>query len=223
MKTDKRTSLAGQEKGKGATQKKRDWNHYRDMWVGILEKKTGRGLRYWNGRIWQENFTNAQNLEAWLAKQGVTGYGAKILVMERFGYPDFFTASADTLIDAQYADRPNLRPIYDAIVAAALKLGDVVIQARKGYVSLVTPRRTFARVQATTKNRVDLGLRLDGKKASGRLKPSRMHETMTLQISFGSLDEVDAEALDWLTKAHHQNSLPDSSDETAGYRRRVTS
>ena len=65
--------------------------------------------------------------------------------MERFGYPDFVTASADELIEAQYADRPHLRPIYEAIVAATRKLGDFVIQARKGYVSLVTPRRTFAR------------------------------------------------------------------------------
>jgi hypothetical protein len=44
-----------------------------------------------------------------------------------------------------------LRPILNAILAAALELGEVIIQARKTYVSLVTPRRTFARVQPTTK------------------------------------------------------------------------
>jgi hypothetical protein len=66
------------------------------------------------------------------------------------------------LIDAQYADRPELRPIYDAILDAAKQLGDVVVQARKTCVSLVSPRRTFARVQPTTRQRVDLGLRTDG-------------------------------------------------------------
>jgi hypothetical protein len=80
-----------------------------------------------------------------------------------------------------------------------------VIQARKGYVSLVTPRRTFARVQATTRNRVELGLRLDGAKPGRRLQPSRIHETMKLQISFTKLEEVDAGALGWLQEAYEQN------------------
>ena len=39
--------------------------------------------------------------------------------MERFGYPDFFLSSADELIDGQYADRPQLRPIFDALIEAA--------------------------------------------------------------------------------------------------------
>jgi hypothetical protein len=68
-----------------------------------------------------------------------------------------------------------------------------VLQARKTYVSLVASRRTFARVQATTKNRVDLGLRLEGREPGGRLKPSRIHETMQIQISLTAPEEVDSE------------------------------
>jgi hypothetical protein len=186
----------------------RDWSDTRARWIAILEKKTGKGLTHWNARIRQEKFADAGSLEAWLAQQGVTGYAAQVLVMERFGYPDFFTASAEALIDAQYADRPHLRLIYKAIVKAARDLGECVIQARKGYVSLVTPRRTFARIQATTKNRVDLGLRLERAKASGRLQPSKIHETMRFQISFTKPEEVDAEALGLLKKAWQQNCKP---------------
>jgi hypothetical protein len=186
--------------------KTRDWRHYRDAWIRILKKQTGKGLGHWNARTRKEKFADARSLEGWLAKQNVNGYVQQLLVMERFGYPDFMTASADELIEAQYADRPHLRPIYEAIVAAAQNLGEVVVQARKGFVSLVTPCRTFARVQAMTKNRVDLGLRLDGQKPGGRLQPSRIHETMKLQISFTAPDQVDAEALGWLKKAYDQNS-----------------
>ena len=71
------------------------------------------------------------------------------------------TAEARELIDGQYADRAHLRPVLDAVLAALPGLGPVTVQARTTLVSLVTPRRTFAVVQATTKNRVDLGLRLD--------------------------------------------------------------
>jgi hypothetical protein len=183
-----------------------DWSHNRDMWIRVLEKKTGKGLNHWNTRIKKHKFTDARSLKAWLADEGVSGYAGQLLVMERFGYPDFVTTSAGKLIDEQYADRPHLRPIYEAIIRAARDLGEFVIQVRKGFVSLVTPRRTFARVQATTKSRVDLGLRIEGIKPSGRLQPSRIHETMKLQISFMKPEEVDAEARRWLKKAYDENS-----------------
>ena len=125
--------------------------------------------------------------------------------MERFGYPDFLLASADELIEGQYADRRQLRPIFAAIIDAAAGLGEVIIQTRKTYVSLVSPRRTFARVQPTTRQRVDLGLRLEGQPPGGRLVPSKIHETMPLQISLTAPDEVDSEVLAWLQRAYDQN------------------
>jgi Domain of unknown function (DUF5655) len=183
----------------------RDWKGMRDMSARLLKERTGEDVDAWNRRIKKERFNDEKTLRVWLTKQGVTGYAQSLLVMERFGYPDFFLASADELVEGQYEDRPHLRPIFNAIIDAAAGLGDVTIQARKTYVSLVSPRRTFARVQPTTKNRVDLGLRLDGEKPGGRLQSSKIHETMRLQISFTTRDEVDSEALDWLQRAYDQN------------------
>ena len=172
----------------------------------LLEKRTGEGVATWNRRIKREQLANEDSLRAWLTKQGVTGYAQTLLVMERFGYPDFLTATADELIDGQYADRPQLRPIFDALIAVAVGLGDVTIQARKTYVSLVSPRRTFARVQPTTKDRVDLALRVEGEKAGGRLNTSKIHETMPVQIGLSSRKEVDAEVARWLQRAYRENS-----------------
>jgi hypothetical protein len=59
------------------------------------------------------------------------------------------TAEARELIDGQYADRPHLRPVLDAVLAALPGLGPVTVQPRTTLVSLVTPRRTFAVVQVT--------------------------------------------------------------------------
>jgi Domain of unknown function (DUF5655) len=189
-----------------AMSKTRNWQFWIDMSTRLLKERTGEGVETWNRRIKKEGLTDQKSLRAWLKKQGVTGYAQSLLVMERFGYPDFFTASAKELIDAQYADRPQLRPIFDAIISAATALGEVVVQARKGYVSLVSPRRTFARVQPTTKKRVELGLRLDGQEPGGRLLPSRIHESMKLQISLTAVDEVDAEVLALLERAYEENS-----------------
>ncbi|MCI0726537.1 MAG: DUF5655 domain-containing protein [Chloroflexi bacterium] len=184
----------------------RDWREMKSMYVRLLKERTGEDVEAWNRRIESKAFKDEESLRAWLGEQGVTGYAQTFLVMERFGYPDFFLASADELIDTQYADRPHLRPILDTILDAAAGLGEIAIQARKSYVSLVTPRRTFARVQPTTKNRVDLGLRLEGQKPGGRLQPSKIQETMQLQIGLAMPEEVDAEVLEWLQQAYDQNS-----------------
>lgn len=183
----------------------RDWHSMKDMSARLLQERTGLDVATWNQRIRNQHLNDEPALRAWLTEQGVTGYAQSLLVWERFGYPDFLQNSADELIQGQYADRPQLKPIFESILNAALGLGDVTIQARKTYVSLLTSRRTFARIQATTKQRVDLGLRLEGQQPSGRLQASKIHESTPLQIRLTTPEEVDAEVLDWLQKAYNQN------------------
>lgn len=177
----------------------------KDMSTRLLLERTGADVTAWNGRVQAEGFTDEKALRTWLSAQGVTGYAQSLLVMERFGYPDYMLSSADELIDGQYADRPELRPILDLLLAAASGLGEFTIQARKTYVSLVSSRRTFARIQPTTKQRLDLALRLEGQKPGGRLLPSRIHQSTPLQISLTSLEDVDTEVLGWLQQAYLEN------------------
>jgi hypothetical protein len=124
--------------------------------------------------------------------------------------PDFVTADSAELIDGQYADRPALRAVLDAVLAALPALGPVTVQARKSCVSLVSPRRTFAAVQATTKSRVDLGLRLDHTEPAGRLLVAKniASGTINLRIPLGGPDEVDEEVLGWLRRAYDESVAP---------------
>lgn len=177
----------------------------RELSARLLHERTGEGLEVWNQRVQLQGFSDETALRTWLTEQGVTGYAQSLLVMEHFGYPDFLLASAEELVQAQYADRPQLRPIFDAIITAAAGLGEVVVQARKTYVSLLTPRRTFARIQPTTRQRLDLGLRLEGLPPGGRLQPGKVHESMPLQVGLARPEEVDAELLSWLQQAYAQN------------------
>jgi hypothetical protein len=184
----------------------RDWGRNREMWAAILEKKTGSGVDAWVRLIRDAKVENERKLRAWLAALGVTGYAQHLLVMEIFGYPDFVQRDAATLVAAQYAARPALRPIHDAVVAMADGLGDVTMQARKTYVSLVGPRRTFARLQASSRDRLDLGLRLATPPESSRLLPSTIHETMRFRIALGRVEDVDAEVGALLSAAYQESS-----------------
>jgi hypothetical protein len=182
-----------------------DWRQWREEQAERLLRMTGDSLETWAARVRDAGLADRPAVTGWLAERGITGYAAMLLRYERLGYPDFMTATADSLVDAQYADRPALRPIYDAVLEAALGIGEVTVQTRKTYVSLVTPRRTFARVQATTLKRVDVGLRLTGVAPDGRLKPCRSFENMPVQLKLASLDDFDEEARGWLERAYAQN------------------
>lgn len=185
----------------------RGWEYMRQDSAERLRRSTGADVAEWNERIAASGVTDEPALRAWLSERGVTGYPQMLLVMERFGYPDFLLASPDELIDGQYADRPQLRPILDAVLVTASNLGEVTVQARKSYVSLVTPRRTFAQVKASTRSRVDLGLRLDGQRPHGRLQPagSLGNGACTVRIGLNSVADVDDEVQVWLRQAYDAN------------------
>lgn len=186
----------------------RSWQEMREQEIRWLVERTGEGLETWNARVLEMGFTDEAGLRRWLTEQGVTGYPAMLLVMERFGYPDYLQATADELIDGQYADRSELRPILDKILGLLPSVGEVEIQARKTYVALITPRRTFAAVQPTTKKRVDLGLRLTAdQQPSGRLERASNfgQSSVTHKISLASADDIDPEVEEWLRSAYEAN------------------
>jgi hypothetical protein len=186
----------------------KDWSEMMAKSADLLERRTGAGVDTWNQRVLASRADQDEpSLRDWLATQGVAGYAQQLLVMERFGYPDFLTATADELINAQYKDRPHLRPILDRIITLAEDTGQVTVQARKGYVSLVSPRRTFAMVRPTTKARVDLGLRLADADPAGRLETAGGlgNDSITVRIPLRSPDEVDDEVRSLLQQAYEEN------------------
>lgn len=186
----------------------RSWQEMREREIQWLIDRTGDGLDAWNARVRKSGASDEPTLRAWLSERGVTGYPAMLLVMERFGYPEYLQATADELIDGQYADRPELRPILDTILGLLPNIGEIEIQARKTYVALITPKRTFSAVQPTTKKRVDLGLRLTADvQPDGRLEraPNFGQSSVTHKIGLATADDVDDFAVDWLKRSYELN------------------
>ena len=195
----------------------KSWQEMREWCARLLESRTGQDVAAWNQRIaaeTPENRADPPALRKWLSAQGVTGYAQALLVWETFGYPEFLVADAEDLIARQYADRPHLRPIFDAVLAALRALpGPVTVQARGTLVSLVSPRRTFAVLKPTTKSRVDLGLRFDTRKQpEGRLLPARDIGQATVRITLTTPGEVDDEVRNWLARAYDENTTPPADE-----------
>jgi Domain of unknown function (DUF5655) len=186
----------------------RSWQEMYAQVQAQLERQTGATRAEWNARIQAEAaLKDEPALRAWLSERGVTGYPAMLLVFETFGYPAYLQKEGGQLIDEQYADRPAIRPIFDRVVEVLPTVGEVELQARKTYVALLSPKRTFASIQPTTKTRVDIGLRLDGVAAAGRLEVARSigQSSMTHKIGLTSPADVDDEAVKWLLRAYEAN------------------
>jgi len=172
-----------------------------------IKRETGSDVGAWNARIKERGPSSAADLKAWLNEQGVDGYPAMLLGFETFGYPDYLQASADELIEGQYSDRPAIRPIYDRLIEHLPDVGEVEVQARKTYVALIGPKRTFASIQPTTKTRVDIGLRFDDASLAKGLEPAKSigQSSMTHKLALSSADEVSAESIGWLRRAYEAN------------------
>jgi predicted transport protein len=111
-------------------------------------------------------------------------------------------ASAQDLVDGQYRGKENLRPIYEAVLAAATALGtDVEVVPKKAGVSLRRSKQ-FALVAPTTKTRADLGINLKGVGPTKRLL--EVGGMCTHKVAITDRAQIDAELLGWLTEAYEK-------------------
>ncbi|MEV4954401.1 hypothetical protein MRBLAR21_004140 [Paenarthrobacter nitroguajacolicus] len=184
------------------------WQTMVDSNQALLLRKSGHDVHWWAEEGRAKGLKNDAGLRDWMRDEhGITGYAQYAVSWEMFGYPEFMLRDADELIDGQYANHPRLRPIADALMAWSAENDGVVIQMRKGYVSLHSPRRKFAQVTRTNNTTVDIALRLDAP-AEGRLEAVKVREGdfFDRRVRLKSIDDVDDELLGYLAKALDQNS-----------------
>ncbi|WP_147918379.1 DUF5655 domain-containing protein [Ruania zhangjianzhongii] len=173
----------------------------------ILVRRTGTSSADWAQRLRDEGLSDQAHARDWLTGQGVGGRGQDAVIWAAFGLPEFFTATGDELLEAQYADRPELRPVADAVFAAVAGWPGLQLQARKTYIALRTPRRMFAQVVPATKSQVHLRLRLEVP-ASDRvevLAPNR-DQPLDRRIRLAAVEEVDTEVVHLLRQAFAASS-----------------
>lgn len=183
------------------------WQSMVQQCEAILVRRTGTSSADWAQRLRDEGLDSHRAARDWLTDQGVGGRGQDAVIWAAFGLPEFFTASGDELVAAQYADRPELRPIAEAVFAAVSEWPGLELQARKTYVALRTPRRMFAQVVPATKTRVDLRLRLDVP-ASERvevLAPNR-DQPLDRRVRLATVAEVDEQVEGLLREAFEASS-----------------
>lgn len=171
-----------------------------DTNAALLLRTTGREPADWAAEARSAGITTREELSRWLKDRGVTGYSLMSVDWEVFGLPEMFLRTADELYEAQYADRPALRPLADRILLWAAETPGTVVQMRKTYVSLQSSRRKFAQLTPSTRTAVDLSFRLAVPDLPG-LEAVRTDDPFAWRIRLRHEDDVDDALLRALSAA----------------------
>jgi len=174
-----------------------------------LAERTGRTLGEWVALVQASGIDplDQNAVRRWLrSAQGVPQNSQWAIADAAARAAGWVRPSTAEYIDSQYTGaKAALRPIYDALAAAAGDLGgDVTVEGRGSYTPFVRGRQ-FAAVAAATRDRVDLGLRFTDAPADGRLQRSTGPGQATHKIALRSADDVDDQVLRLLRLAYEQS------------------
>jgi len=169
-----------------------------------LEEQTGKSLADWIKVAKASGLTKAGEIRNYIkSEHGLTFGYANLIALKTLG-SDAGSSSADDLITTQYSGaKAQLRPIYDALLAAVKKFGDdVEVAPKKGYVSL-RRKKQFAIFQPSTATRMDVGINLKGTAPTARLEASGSFNAMVShRVRLVDKKEIDKELIGWLRQAY---------------------
>lgn len=164
---------------------------------------TGRPLGEWVAYTKKHGPKTEPDRRAWLkSEHGLTANYAFWVAEVAEGRVE---QTPEELVDAMFAKKPDIRPIYDRLIKLALTLGpDVLICPGKTIVPLYR-KKNFAQFKPATRVRLELGLVLGEMKTPRRLKVNDDRITHTVHLSGPA--EVDAEIEHWLRMAYELDGV----------------
>ena len=169
-----------------------------------IQQKTGQRPDDIAAALRAQGLAKPGEMVAWLKQTYGLGHGhamAIVSLARRDGQP---ARSADDKVAAHFTGaKARWRGAYDQLAEAGDRLGpDVAVSPGATYLSFVKGGRKFAIVQAG-RDRLDVGLKLKGAAAGGRLEDAGSWNAMvTHRVRLTDAAGIDAELLGWLAQAY---------------------
>jgi hypothetical protein len=177
--------------------------------AGSMARRTGRTLEEWVGLVGDSGLDplDQNGVRRWLREvHGVPQNSQWAVADAAARAAGWERPTVEQYVDGQYTGaKAALRPVFDAVRAAAEALGDdVVVEGRSTYTPFVRQRQ-FAAAAAATASRLDLGLRLPDPPGSDRLLPAKAPGQATHKVALTDVADVDDEVRALLRAAYEQN------------------
>ena len=146
----------------------------------------------------------AGEVVTWLKTEYGLGHGHAMAMFGTLRAIDAPKLSSQDRIDRHFSGkRSRWLPTYDNLVKQVQTFGtDVGVEAGGSYISLVRNGKKFAIVKVSA-DRFDLGIKLKGTPAGGRLTDAGSWNSMvTHRVNITSPAQLDHELITWLRDAH---------------------
>jgi predicted transport protein len=171
-----------------------------------LPEKTGRTADQWASLLAAERLSSRKEKVAWLKEKHGLGRVQASMVADYLDRPETFEERPPAeLVEAQFSgDKKSLRPLYERLREELEALGDdVQAEPRQTYVAF-TRGRQFALVQASTTDRVDVGLVLPNAEPTERLREAGSFGSgrITHRVGLKSAEAIDDDLRSWLMQAY---------------------
>lgn len=173
-----------------------------------MKERTGKTLEEWVAAVQLTGIDplDQKAVRNWLKEQGVLQNSQWAIADAAARAAGWERPSVEGYIDSQYqGEKTALRPIFDTLREIIEGLGDdITVEGRGGYTPFVR-KRQFAAVQASTKTRVDIGLRFKQAPDSALLSTTSLPGQSTYKIGLTSVEGITDEVRVLIQQAYEQN------------------
>lgn len=173
-----------------------------------MKERTGKTLDEWVAAVQSTGIDplDQKAVRSWLKDQGVLQNTQWAIADAAARAAGWERPSVEGYIESQFqGEKAPLRPIFDALREIIEELGkDVSVEGRGGYTPFVR-KRQFAAVQASTKTRVDLGLRFKQAPDSALLSTTSLPGQSTHKLGLTSIEQITDEVRELIRLAYEQN------------------
>jgi Domain of unknown function (DUF4287)/Domain of unknown function (DUF5655) len=189
------------DNGRMATQP----NQALQTYIDNIEAKTGKKIAVLTKEVQAKTFAKVGEAVAWLKEAYGLGHGHANYVAQRALNGEKISASGDDKLAGHFSgEKAKWRAAYDALVKKVAALGtDVAIAPNRSYVNLQRGGKKFGIVQISSAERIDIGIKLKGVAADGRLEAAGSWNAMvTHRVRIAATKEIDKTVLSWLKQAY---------------------
>ena len=170
-----------------------------------IQAKTGKSPADFRALAKRKGLTQRSEIIAWLKAEYGLGLGHARAIAHVLELAEAPKTSPDEKIAAHFTGKKAAwRPAYDALLKKLSRFGpDVRVAPTKSYLSLLRGDKKFGVLDPATPDRLDIGIKLKGVPAAGRLEAAgSWNNLVTHRVRIAQAKEIDAEVLAWLKQAY---------------------
>lgn len=174
-------------------------------YLDTVKAKTGKTPEDFARLAAEKGLTKHSEIAAWVKQDFGLGHGHAQAIAAALLKSDSRKASGDEKLQKLTSGKKAVwREACDALVASLKAFGpDVEAVANETYVNVNRGQKKFAILHPASAERFDIGIKLKGLEATGRLEAAGSWNAMvTHRVRITDPAQIDAEVLAWLKQAY---------------------